>query len=54
MALKRLKGRNPVPWIASNLLNLIKKDNSVRQKHPNARLRDKFKSLQAQVKKLLR
>ena len=57
VALKRLKGRNPVPWIASNILNLIKKDNSVRQKlesHPNARLRDKFKSLRAQVKKLLR
>ena len=57
VALKRLKGRKPVPWIASNILNLIKKDNSVRQKfksHPNTRLRDKFKSLRAQVKKLLR
>ena len=54
---KRLKGRNPVPWIDSNILNLIKKKNSVRQKlksHPNAGLRDKFKSLRAQVKKLLR
>ena len=29
---KRLKGRNPVPWIDSNILNLIKKKNSVRQK----------------------
>ena len=57
VALKRLKGRNPLPWIDSNILNLIKKKNSVRQKlksHPNARLRDKFKSLRAQVKKLLR
>ena len=57
VALKRLKGRNPVPWIDSNILNLIKKKNSVRQKlksHPNAGLRDKFKSLRAQVKKLLR
>ena len=56
VTLKRLKGRNPVPWIDSNVLNLIKKKNSVRQKlksHPNARLRDKFKSLRAQVKKLL-
>ena len=54
---KRLKGHNPVPWIDSNILNLIKKKNSVRQKlksHPNARLRDNFKSLRAQVKKLLR
>ena len=54
---KRLKGRNPFPWIDSNILNLIKKKNSVRQKlksHPNAGLRDKFKSLRAQVKKLLR
>ena len=54
---KRVKGQNPVPWIDSNILNLIKKKNSVRQKlksHPNAGLRDKFKSLWAQVKKLLR
>ena len=57
VALKRLKGRKPLPWIDSNILNLIKKKSSVRQKlksHPNARLRDKFKSLRAQVKKLLR
>ena len=57
VALKRLKGGNPFPWIDSNILNLIKKKNSVRQKlksHPNARLKDKFKSLRAQVKKLLR
>ena len=48
--------KDPFPWIDSNILNLIKKKNSVRQKlksHPNARLRDKFKSLRAQVKKLL-
>ena len=32
MPLKRLKGHNPVPWIDSNSLNLIKKKNSVRQK----------------------
>ena len=54
---KRLKGRNQVPWIESNILNLIKKKNSVRQKlksHPNAGLKDKFKSLRAQVMKLLR
>ena len=54
---KRLNGRNPVPWIDSNILKLIKKKNSVRQKlksHPNAGLRDKFKSHRAQVKKLLR
>ena len=57
MPSKRLKGRNPVPSIDSNILNLIKKKNSVRQKlksHPNAGLTDKFKSLRAQVKKLLR
>ena len=54
---KRLKGRNQVPWIDSNISNVIKKKNSVRQKlksHPNAGLKDKFKSLRAQVKKLLR
>ena len=57
VASKRLKGRNPVPWRDSNILKLINKKNSVRQKlksHPNAGLRDKFKSLRAQVKKLLR
>ena len=57
VALKRLKGRNPLPWIDCNILNLIKKKSSVRQKlksHPNAHLRDKSKSLRAQVKKLLR
>ena len=57
VASKRLKGRNPVPWIDSNILNLIKKKNSVRQKlksHPNAGLRDKLKSLRVQVEKLLR
>ena len=54
---KRLKGRNQVPWIDSNILNVIKKKNSVRQKlksRPNACRKDKFKSLRAQVKKLLR
>ena len=54
---KRRKGCNPVPWIDSNILNLIKKKNSVRQKlksYPNEGLRDKFKSLRAQVKKLFR
>ena len=57
MPSKRLKGRNPVPWIDGNILNLIKKKNSVRQKlksHPNASLTDKLKSMRAQVKKLLR
>ena len=56
MPSKRLKGRNSVPWIDSNILNLIKKKNSVRRKlksHLNAGLTDKFKSLWAQVKKLL-
>lgn len=54
---KILKGRNPVSWIDSIILNLIKKKNSVRQKlksHTNAGLAGKFKSLWAQVKKLLR
>ena len=40
---KRLKGRNPVPWIDSNILNLITKKHSVRQKlklHPNAGLKE--------------
>ena len=55
--LKKLKGHNPVPWIDGNILNLIKKKNSVRQKlksHPSTGLREKFKTLRAKVKKLLR
>ena len=42
---KRLKGRNQVPWIDSNISNVMKKKNSVRQKlksHPNAGLKVKF------------
>ena len=31
--IKRLKGRNPLPWINGTILNLIKKKNSIRQKH---------------------
>ena len=30
--IKRLKGRNPLPWINGTILNLIKKKNSIRQK----------------------
>ena len=55
--LKKLKGRNPVPWIDGNILNLMKKKSSVRQKlksHPSTGLREKFKTLRAKVKKLLR
>ena len=54
---KKLKGRNPVPWIDSNILNLIKKKNSVRQKlksHPNAGLRNRYKSAGANQETILR
>ena len=55
--MKRLKGRNPLPWINGTILNLMKKKDSVRQKlkkSSSSHLREKFKNLRAEVKRLLR
>ena len=55
--LKKLKGRNPVPWIDGKILRLKKKKNSVCQKRrtrPSTGLREKFTTLGEKVKKLLR
>ena len=54
MPSKRLKGHNPVPWIDSNSLKPNQEKELSSPKTPNAGLTDKFKSLRAQVKKLLR
>lgn len=54
---KRLRGRNPAPWINGPILNMIKKKESVRQKlkiSPSNYLQHKFKTLRAVVKGLLR
>lgn len=55
---KRLKGRNPVPWINGAILNLIKKKDTVRKKlkrYPmNNLLKQRFSSLRAQVKHMIR
>ena len=50
---KRVKGRCPVPWFSSANLDLIKKKESVRRKlkqHPSVKLREKFRSLRAQIR----
>ena len=56
--IKRLKGRNPLPWINGTILNLIKKKNSIRQKLKkspfNLNLGDKFRTLRTEIKRLLR
>jgi len=54
---RRLKGRNPVPWINGPILNLIKKKNCVRQKlkrSPTCYLKEKFKNLRTGIKLMLR
>ena len=54
---KKIKGRKPLPWITGNILNLIKKKNTVRRKLkscPTSHLAKKFKELRTAVKKVLR
>ena len=54
---KKIKGRKPLPWITGNILNLIKKKNTVRRKLkscPTSHLAQKFKELRTAVKKVLR
>ena len=54
---KKLKGRNPLPWITGNILNLINKKNTVRRKLkscPTSYLAQKFKELRTAVRKMLR
>ena len=54
---KRLKGRNPVPWITGTIINQIKKKEYIRRKlkqSPSIHLKQKFSALRAQVKRMLR
>ena len=53
---KRLKVRNPIPWMSGAILNLIKKKESIRQKlklSPSSYLREEFKKLRKTVKRML-
>lgn len=53
---KKLKGRNPVPWINGPVLTLIKKKESLRKKlrlSPSSFLKAKFKDLRSKVKRIL-
>ena len=54
---KKLKGRNPLPWIDGNILHRIKKKESIRRKikkDPSGSLQRKYKFVRSEVKKLLR
>ena len=54
---KKLKGRNPLPWIDGNILHKIKKKESIRRKmkkDSSGSLERKYKSMRSKVKKLLR
>ena len=54
---KRLKGRNPIPWMSGAILHLIKKMESIGHKlklSPLSHLREKLKNLRKTVKRMLR
>ena len=54
---KRLGGRNPVPCLTGAVINLIKKEETVRKKlklHPSESLKSKFQTLRSQVKRAIR
>ena len=53
---KRLKGRNPIPWMSGVILNLIKKKESQRQKlklSPSIHLKEELKNLRKTVRRML-
>ena len=53
---KKLKGRNPMPWINGTISNLIKKKDTLRKrlrKSPTLHLKDKFRKLRTEVKQLI-
>ena len=54
---RRLRGRNPVPWLTSAVINLIKKKETIRRKlklHPSESLKVNFQTLRSQVKRAIR
>ena len=53
----QLSGRNPLPWIKSSILHLIKKKESVRRRlkaKATQHQQEKFKRMRSEVKRLLR
>jgi hypothetical protein len=53
---KKLKGRNPLPWINGNILHQIKKKDYIRRRleaTPTAHLQEKYKRMRSKVKRLL-
>ena len=54
---KRLRGLNPVPWLTGAVINLIKKEETVRRKlklHPSESLKVKFQTSRSQVKRAIK
>ena len=54
---KRLRGRNPVPWLTGAVINLIKKKENVRRKlklNPSESLKVKYQTPRSQVKRAIR
>ena len=54
---EKIKGRNPLPWINSDILHKVKKKESFRRKlkvNPTKYLKEKYRSLRSEIKKLLR
>ena len=54
---KKLKGKNPLPWINGQILNIMKKKETVRQKlkkSSSSYLKEKYRQLRKQVKQMLR
>ena len=54
---KKLKGANPLPWINSEILNIIKKKETVRKKlkkSSSSYLKEKYRQLHKQTKQMLR
>ena len=54
---KVIKGRNPLPWINSDILHKIKQKDSIRRRlkvNPTGYLKEKYRRLRSEIKKLLR
>jgi hypothetical protein len=56
--MRKMKGRNPAPWINGAILTAIRRKESARQKLKsspnNYLLQQKFKTLRCEVKRMLR
>ena len=57
MPRKEIKGRNPLPWINSDILHKIKQKDFIRRRlkvNPTGYLKEKYRRLRSEIKKLLR